>query len=199
MDNKKAVKIGIISGIALLLAVGGIVIATSSPKTEPIKVASKSSQKAPTKSTSKDTTTETKAESKPSDDTVTSVVTETVEPDHSISDKEELGARQKEVEVNPDGDTGTDRRAPKTETSTAPVPEKDITVAGETGEHAQKVFDVKIKGTTVSEQDIANARKTLKDAGINDAAYSDLDIAKVIKAASDKSLDIATVARDGKF
>ena len=61
------------------------------------------------------------------------------------------------------------------------------------------VFDVKIKGTTVSEQDIANARKTLKDAGINDAAYSDLYIAKVIKAASDKSLDIATVARDGKF
>ena len=30
-------------------------------------------------------------------------------------------------------------------------------------------------------------------------SYSDLDIAKVIKAASDKSLDIATVARDGKF
>ena len=29
--------------------------------------------------------------------------------------------------------------------------------------------------------------------------YSDLDIAKVIKAASEKSLDVVTVAKDGKF
>lgn len=35
--------------------------------------------------------------------------------------------------------------------------------------------------------------------GINDGVYSDLDITKVIKATSDKSLDIVTVAKDGKF
>lgn len=79
------------------------------------------------------------------------------------------------------------------------VSEKEIETAGETGEHSEKAFDVKVDGSTVSAEDIANARKTLKDAGINDGVYSDLDIAKVIKAASDKSLDIVTVAKDGKF
>lgn len=109
-------------------------------------------------------------------------------------------AKRKEVEVNPSGETGTDRRAPKDGLSAPSVSEKEIAVAGETGEHSEKAYDVKTHdGITVSEEDIANARKTLKDAGINEAMYSDLDIAKVIKAASEKSLDVVTVAKDGKF
>lgn len=109
-------------------------------------------------------------------------------------------AKRQEVEVNPSGETGTDRRAPKDGSPAPSVSEKEIAVAGETGEYSEKVYDVKLHdGATVSEEDIANARKTLKDAGINDAMYSDLDIAKVIKAASEKSLDIVTVAKDGKF
>ena len=109
-------------------------------------------------------------------------------------------AKRKEVEVNPSGETGTDRRAPKDGSPAPSVSEKEIAVAGETGEYSEKVYDVKTHdGITVSEEDIANARKTLKDAGINEAMYSDLDIAKVIKAASEKSLDVVTVAKDGKF
>ena len=77
---------------------------------------------------------------------------------------------------------------------------KEIAIAGETGEYSEKAYDVKTQdGVTVSEEDIANTRKTLKDAGINEAMFSDLDIAKVIKAASEKSLDVVTVAKDGKF
>ena len=109
-------------------------------------------------------------------------------------------AKRKEVEVNPSGETGTDRRAPKDGSHAPSVSEKEIAVAGETGEYSEKAYDVKTQdGITVSEEDIANARKTLKDAGINEAMYSDLDIAKVIKAASEKSLDVVTVAKDGKF
>ena len=109
-------------------------------------------------------------------------------------------AKRKEVEINPSGETGTDRRAPKDGSAAPSVSEKEIAVAGETGEYSEKVYDVKTHdGITVSEEDIANARKTLKDAGINEAMYSDLDIAKVIKAASEKSLDVVTVAKDGKF
>ncbi len=114
--------------------------------------------------------------------------------------KESLDARKKEVETNPSGNTATDKRTDdKGTTESTSVSEKDIATAGETGEHSEKVYDVKVKDTTVTAEDIANARKTLQDAGINDGVYSDLDIAKVIKAASDKSLDIVTVAKDGKF
>lgn len=108
--------------------------------------------------------------------------------------------KRKEVEVNPSGETGTDRRAPKDDSPAPSVSEKEIAIAGETGEYSEKAYDVKTHdGIIVSEEDIANARKTLKDAGINEAMYSDLDIAKVIKAASEKSLDVVTVAKDGKF
>lgn len=114
--------------------------------------------------------------------------------------KESLDARKKEVETNPSGNTATDKRTDdKGTTESTSVSEKDIATAGETGEHSEKVYDVKVKDTTVTAEDIANARKTLQDAGINDGVYSDLDIAKVIKAASDKSLDIVTVVKDGKF
>lgn len=109
-------------------------------------------------------------------------------------------AKRKEVEVNPSGETGTDRRAPKDGSPAPSVSEKEIAIAGETGEYSEKAYDVKTQdGVTVSEEDIANTRKTLKDAGINEAMFSDLDIAKVIKAASEKSLDVVTVAKDDKF
>lgn len=184
MNNKKAVKIGIISGIALLIGVVAIVPAVTHKK-DTSTVMSKSSQivKSSSNKSSKD------------------VMASTSEQSTAGSNSEASGALQREVEVNPDGKTGTDRRAPtESQTESKSVSEKDIETAGQTGEHSDKVFDVKVKdGTTISEQDIANARKTLKDAGINDGVYSDLDIAKVIKAASDKSLDIVTVAKDGKF
>lgn len=184
MNNKKAVKIGIISGIALLIGVVAIVPAVTHKK-DTSTVMSKSSQivKSSSNKSSKD------------------VMASTSEQSTAGSNSEASGALQREVEVNPDGKTGTDRRAPtESQTESKSVSEKDIETAGQTGEHSDKVFDVKVKdGTTISEQDIANARKTLKDAGINDGVYSDLDIAKVIKAASDKSLDIVTVVKDGKF
>lgn len=186
MDNKKGVTVGIISGIALL----GVIVAIAlvpvlNHKKDTTSVTSKSSQilKSSSDKSSKHLVASTSEQS-------------TVEASSEASD-----ALQHEVEVNPDGKTGTDRRTTKEGTTeSTSVSEKDIETAGQTGEHSDKVFDVKVKdGTTVSEEDIANARKTLKDAGINDGVYSDLDIAKVIKAASDKSLDIVTVAKDGKF
>lgn len=184
MNNKKAVKIGIISGIALLIGVVAIVPAVTHKK-DTSTVMSKSSQivKSSSNKSSKD------------------LRASMSEQSTAGSDREASDALQREAEVNPDGKTGTDRRAPtESSTESKSVSEKDIETAGQTGEHSDKVFDVKVKdGTTISEQDIANARKTLKDAGINDGVYSDLDIAKVIKAASDKSLDIVTVAKDGKF
>ena len=131
------------------------------------------------------------------------VASKTVKPKSKHTSAEtslDKDAKRKEVEVNPSGETGTDRRAPKDGSPAPSVSEKEIAVAGETGEYSEKVYDVKTHdGITVSEEDIANARKTLKDAGINEAMYSDLDIAKVIKAASEKSLDVVTVAKDGKF
>lgn len=177
MNNKKAVKIGIISGIALLIGVVAIVPSVTHKK-DTSTVMSKSSQivKSSSNKSSKDLRASTSGQS-------------TAESNHS------------EGEVNPDGKTSTERKAPtESSTESKSVSEKDIETAGQTGEHSDKVFDVKVKdGATISEQDIANARKTLNDAGINDGVYSDLDIAKVIKAASDKSLDIVTVAKDGKF
>lgn len=194
MHNKKAVKIGLISGLALLLAVGGIVIATRPAKNEPIKVA----QKAPEKPKASEQ--KLKTEKVPTNPKDLDTKTPDVPLESSVTDNETLDAYQKEVETNPDGKTGTDRRMSQTETSsTAPVDEKEVAKAAKGGEYSQKVYDVKVKGVTISEEDIANARKALKDANINDGVYSDLDIAKIVKAASDKSLDIATVARDGKF
>lgn len=186
MDNKKGVKIGIISGIAVLIGVVAIAIVPAlNHKKDTSTVMSKSSQilKSSSNKSSKD------------------VMASTSEQSTAGSNSEASGALQREVEVNPDGKTGTDRRTTKEGTTeSTSVSEKDIKTAGQTGEHSDKVFDVKVKdGSTISEQDIANARKTLNDAGISDGAYSDLDIAKVIKAASDKSLDIVTVAKDGKF
>lgn len=190
MDNKKAVRAGILSGIALLIGVAAIALV-------PILNHKNDVKKDATAVTSKSSSILKSSSNKSSKDLMAS----TSEQSTPVSNSEASEALQREVEVNPDGKTGTDRRAPKESTTeSTTVPEKDIETAGQTGEHSEKVFDVKVKdGTTVSEQDIANARKTLKDAGINDGVYSDLDIAKVIKAASDKSLDIVTVAKDGKF
>lgn len=104
----------------------------------------------------------------------------------------EITANQQAVISNEDGDTPSEKRgAVKTEYSAT---EEEVAEAAKAGEHKQKSFDVTIqKGVTIAEKDIANARDTLKKAGLNDEYYSDYDMAMVIKAASDSSLDIITV------
>lgn len=176
MQNKRNVVIGIIASVVVVLGIVSVVLVQNNnhkkddKKDKTEQVSKKSSSSKPKLSESKSV------------------------------DKETLDANQKEVEVNPSGETATDRRTTDVQSTGSQVSEKDIETAGETGEHSEKVFDVTTKdGTNISEKDIANARKTLKDAGINDGVYSDLDIAKVIKTATDKSLDIVTVAKDGKF
>lgn len=110
----------------------------------------------------------------------------------------EITANQQAVISNENGNTPSEKRgAVKTEYSAT---EEEIAEAEKAGEHKQKSFDVTLEnGVNIAEKDIANARDTLKKAGLNDEYYSDYDIALVIKAASDSSLDIVTVIENNDW
>lgn len=107
-------------------------------------------------------------------------------------DKEAL---KREVEVNPDGKTATERRTNKKTVTEAT--QKEYDKASEEGEFKDRDYSVVLPGgQKVVEEEIANTRKTLSDAGIEDMFFSDYEIALIKKEASDRSMDEVGVAND---
>lgn len=107
----------------------------------------------------------------------------------------DLESKKRSVIENPDEENATAQRTDlKTETK---FDQDEYDKAAQEGEFKESIGDVEVEpGISVSEQDIANARQSMRDAGINDQLFSDMDVAKVIKYSSDSNIDVAGVTKD---
>lgn len=104
-------------------------------------------------------------------------------------------SKKRSVIENPDEENATAQRTNlKTETT---FNQDEYDKAAQEGEFKESIGDIEVKpGISVSEQDIANARQSIRDVGVNDQVFSDMDVAKVIKYASDSNMDVGGVAKD---